>query len=398
MLRLMFVTGSLVHGGAERHSITLMNRLAERGHECHGVYVKDDPAQRDRIELRGQGSLRCLDARRYLDRRALADFAAHLARVRPQVIVAANAYALLYASLARWQAGLDAPLLVTYHSTKLLGAKEQLKMLLERFFFLAADCLVFVCENQQRYWRRRLVFARRNEVIHNGIDTGRFAAADWNGPAQVVRRRYGFAATDYVIGMVAVLRPEKNHLQLLEAVARLRQQGIPANALLVGDGPMREAIEVRARQLGIGAFVAVTGFQEDVRPYIAACDVVALCSVTEAFSLAAIEAMAMGRPVIHSDVGGAAEMIEPGRNGFLFPVGDTETLVYALTLLSDRPSALRMGSHAREVVERRFSETTMLDRYEQTLLSLCQPPSTHRSVPPRKSLLVGNQDRSSVEE
>lgn len=381
MLRIMFVTGSLTHGGAERHSITLMNQLARRGHECHGVYVKPDAHQRDRVELLGKGSLRGLAANGYLDRRSLADFAAHLAHVKPEVIVAANAHALLYASLARMLSGLRVPLLVTYHSTRLLGMKERLKMLVERLFFMAADCLVFVCENQRRYWRKRFVFARRNEVIHNGVDPHRLASADFSGAEWVVRRHWRIEPADYVIGMIAVLRPEKNHLQLLDAIVALRRQGIPARALLVGDGPMRAAIEQRARRLGIAELVAITGLQEDVRPYIAACNVVTLCSVTEAFSLAAIEAMAMRRPVVHSEVGGAAEMIVPGHNGLLFPVGDTAAFVKALARLADPAEAKRMGENARAMVEQHFTEALMIDRYEETLRSLARRAAPRKPAP-----------------
>jgi glycosyltransferase involved in cell wall biosynthesis len=96
-----------------------------------------------------------------------------------------------------------------------------------------------------------------------------------------------------------------------------------------------------------------------------------LCSFTEAFSVAAIEAMALCRPVVHSDVGGAAEMIVPGRNGFLFSVGDTGALVDRLAILADRKVSRRMGDDARATVEVLFSEKTMVDRYEQTLLELC---------------------------
>jgi glycosyltransferase involved in cell wall biosynthesis len=380
MLRIMFVTGSLTHGGAERHSITLMNQLARRDHECHAVYIKPEDDQRERIELRGKGSLHGLNAKGYLDRHALADFAAHLTRVRPEVIVAANAHALLVASLARMIAGLRTPLLVTSHSTRLLGMKEQLKMLAERCFFMAADCLVFVCENQRRYWRKRLVFARRNEVIHNGVDPRRLANADFSSAEWAIRRQWQIAPTDYVIGMIAVLRPEKNHLQLLDAIVALRQQGIPARALLVGDGPMRAAIEQRAEQLGITHLVSITGLQEDVRPYIAACNVITLCSITETFSLAAIEAMAMRRAVVHSEVGGAAEMIVPGHNGLLFPVGDTAALIKALATLANPAEAKRMGENARAMVEKHFTEETMINRYEETLHSLVRGASHKKTL------------------
>lgn len=370
MPRLMFVTGWLFHGGAERHTVGLANRLSERGHDCHFVYVKPDATLLDRLRLRDGASVRCLGASRYLDLRALRDFAAHLSRMRPAAVVAANGYALLYAWLALRLARLRAPLVVTYHSTRLLGAKERLQMLAYRPLFWTSSCAVFVSERQRRHWLRRGVLSRRNEVIHNGVDIQAFREA-W-GPAKraALRRALGFDDTDYVIGISALLRPEKNHLRLVDAIARLRAAGFPAKALMIGDGEMRAAIEARARSLGIAGDVAITGLRRDVRPFVVACDVMTLCSVTEAFSLAAIEAMALSRPLVHSDVGGAAEMIEPGRNGFLFPVGDTRALVDRLSLLADCDLRESMGREARQVVEARFSERAMVDRYEALLLEL----------------------------
>jgi|SRR5882672_1886225 len=380
MLRIIFVTGSLAHGGAERHAITVMNRLSERGHQCHAVYIKNNASQLGRIRLRDGGTIRCLGAARYFDPRALADFAAHVSRIRPSVIVAANPYALLYSSLALRLARLRAPLVVTFHSMRLVSMKEQIKMLFERLFFWLADCVVFVCERQKRFWQLRGVLARRNEVIYNGVDTDHFR--DRENPQERARLRsaLGFSDTDYVIGIPAVLRPEKNPLQLVDAAARLRSMNVPARVLMIGDGEMRAAIEARARALGVEREVTITGLQQEVRPYVAACDVVTLCSHTEAFSLAAIEAMSLGRPVVHSDVGGAAEMIFPGWNGFLFPAGDTGAFVDRLAILADRAVATRMGRNARGVVEKLFSEKTMVDRYEQTLLDLCDVRASANEV------------------
>ena len=380
MARAIFVTASLTHGGAERHSIAVMNRLAERGHECHAVYIKNVHTQLDRIRLRNGGTVRCLNATRYFDGRALADFAAYISRVRPAAIVAANPYALMYSSLALGLSRLRVRLVVTYHSTRLLGAKEQLQMMLYRLFFWTTDCSVFVCERQRRYWLRRGVFSRRNEVIYNGVDTEQFCDGGDPRERAILRRVLGFSDADYVLGIPALLRREKNHLQLVEAIATLRNRGIPARALMIGDGEMRGAVEARARELNVENDVVITGLQQDVRPYIAACDAMVLCSFTETFSVAAIEAMALRRPVVHSDVGGAAEMIVPGCNGFLFPVGDTKALVEKLAILADRTVSTSMGKNARDVVERRFSERTMVDRYERLLLDLCRTRSGAREA------------------
>jgi glycosyltransferase involved in cell wall biosynthesis len=329
------------------------------------VYVKGPADLLGR--LKGQRSAVCLQARRYLDFRALADFARHLARVQPAVVVAANGYALLYAWAALCLVRLRVPLVVTFHSTRLPGLKERLQMAAYRPLFWSAACTVFVCEAQMRYWRRRALGSLRNAVIYNGVDTGEFCDRGDGGR----RAQLGFAETDYVIGVCALLRPEKNHLQLLQALAALRDLGLPAKALLIGDGEMRGAIEARARELGVQRELVITGLQRDVRSYVEACDAMVLCSHAEAFSMAAIEAMALRRPVVHAAVGGAAEMILPGRTGFLYPAGDTRALVDKLALLAERALCRRMGNRARGVVELLFSERAMVDRYERLLAALC---------------------------
>lgn len=377
MARVIFVTGSLPHGGAERHAIALMNRLAERGRQCHAVYIKNSGEKPDCLRLRDGGSVHCLDAARYLDLRAVADFAARICAIQPSLVVAANPYALMYSSLALRRAGVRVPLVVTFHTTRLLSAKEWLQMLFYRPFFWSADCLVFVCARQMRYWLRRGVFSRRNEMIYNGVDTEAFSDKWSAGERQALRRTLGFSDADYVIGISALLRPEKNHAQLVQAVAMLRKRGIPARALMIGDGSMRAAIEALARSLAVHSDVVITGLKHDVRPYVAACDCMALCSFSETFSLAAIEAMAMGKPVVHSDVGGAAEMIVPGRNGFLFPVGDTTAFADKLALLASRSVCTRMGREAKATAAARFSETTMVDRYDRMLLDICRGSKPH---------------------
>ncbi len=365
-MRLFFVTGSLVHGGAERHTITLANRLAERGHQCHFAYMKNDPSQLARI--RGAASVECLHAARYLDVAAVRQLRRRLRSSAPDVVVAANQYALMYARLA--MRGLRAPLLVTYHTTLLRNAREWLQMLCYRPFFWSADQLVFVCDTQRRHWRARGVAGRRNEVIYNGVDLEQWCPVRDEERA-TLRGLLGLPGDAFVVGISAVLRPEKNHLQLVEAIACLRRRGIAAHALLIGDGEMRGAIETRARALGVAPAVIITGLQKDVRPLVGACDAMALCSTAvETFSLAALEAMALARPVVHADIGGAKEMIHPGHDGFLFPVNDTGTLVEKLAVLVEPALRGELGANARRTVEERFSERSMIERYESILTEL----------------------------
>ncbi|MCG2578662.1 glycosyltransferase [Dechloromonas sp. XY25] len=367
MLRPLFVTGSLAHGGAERHSITLVNRLAERGHDCHALYLKADADQLPRLR-RPAAHVRGLGAEGFFDRQAVRDCADHIARIRPSVLVAANGYALLHASLAQRRSGLPIPVIATFHTTTVDSGREQLKLLIERPFFWRAWATVFVCAAQKRHWLHRGLGSRRNPVIYNGVDVEHFHNRFTADERQALRRVIGLGEADYVIGISAVLRPEKNHRQLVDALTVLRQLGLPAHLLVIGDGPQRAALEAQARTAGVAEQLHITGFVQDVRPYLAACDVVVLCSLSiETFSLAALEAMAMGKPVVHSNIGGAAEMIEPGRNGHLFAAGDTIDLVSCLAVLAEHRYATQMGTAARQLVEARFSEGCMVDRYERLL-------------------------------
>jgi glycosyltransferase involved in cell wall biosynthesis len=196
-----------------------------------------------------------------------------------------------------------------------------------------------------------------------------------------MRRALGYGEDDFVVAMSAVLRAEKNHVQMVDAIAMLRRRGLPARALFIGDGPTRAAVEARARAAGVADSVLVTGFLQDVRPLLAACDAAALCSTAvETFSLAALEAMALEKPVVHSAVGGAAEMIRPWREGLLFPAGDTRALADCLAALTEAPLRSRMGAQARRTVEELFAERAMVERYEAALTELVSTRSQREQI------------------
>ncbi len=380
MLRALFVTSSFAYGGVENHTITLMNRLLDRGHECHAAYIKGNHALLDRVRLPSESAVRCLEAERFLDRSALAELAALIANLQPTAVIAANPYPLLYAMLAKRLVRVRCATLVTCHSTQLNGPKEFLQMLLYRpLFWAAADCAVFVSDRQRRYWRRRGLLARRNAVIYNGVDTDKFTDTTTREQRAATRRVFGFGESDFVIGAIGGLRKEKNQIELVAAVERLRGAGIPARALLIGDGAQRTEIHACARGRGVSGDIGITGFVHDVRPFVAASDAVAVCGVSEGMSLGTLEAMALCKPVVHSNVGGAAEMIHPGYNGFLFRVNDTAALVQHLMRLTNRDDRQSIGAQARIIVEKRFSEHRMIESYESLLLKLTADSNDRRS-------------------
>jgi glycosyltransferase involved in cell wall biosynthesis len=134
---------------------------------------------------------------------------------------------------------------------------------------------------------------------------------------------------------------------------------------LVGGGPMRDALLGQIETLGLANVVRLLGDREDVPEVLDGTDIFVLPSRTEAFPNGVMEAMAMRLPVVASDVGGIPELIDHGRNGVLFPVGDERALASAVIgLFRDPARANQLASSARATIESRYSFARMVREFE----------------------------------
>jgi glycosyltransferase involved in cell wall biosynthesis len=198
-------------------------------------------------------------------------------------------------------------------------------------------------------------FAGRAAVVYNGVDIARIRAAATRAPGEGVPRLNGGP----VVGMVANLDRRKNPMALVEAVARIVPEVPSLRVVLVGVFPeiaYRDAVLGRARALGIEANVVALGYQPNPFPLVAGCDVVALPTLRDPFPIALLEAMALGKPIVATAVGGIPEMLVDGESGFVVPAGDIDALATRLlTLLRDPERRVAMGEAARRRLETAFS-------------------------------------------
>lgn len=367
-----FILTTLGRGGAETQTVDLANALLALGHRCDVVALKRlPPGYGEELVPHADATVFWCDAKGFIDLGALRRLATLIRDRRPEVLVAVNEYSMMYAHLARRLAGRRLPVVATFHTTLVHTLKERVKNRCQRIFFGLSDRLIYISERQAAYWRSRGVRSKSECVIHNGVDIDRFSTKQAEMMRGAARRQMGLDDSEYAIGLCGRFWPEKNHVQLVDAVVQLRQEGLPVKAVLVGGGPNQSAVQEYVRARGVSGAVIFTGAQKDVRPYIAAFDVGVLCSTaTETFSVAALEIMAMGRPVVLSDLGGASEMVIEGNNGFLFPVGDTRAFVGHLRALYDNTLRSTMGSKARQVVVERFSHGGMVRSYCEVLTAL----------------------------
>jgi glycosyltransferase involved in cell wall biosynthesis len=190
-------------------------------------------------------------------------------------------------------------------------------------------------------------------VVPNGVDV---AAIDAARPGPEVRRELGLPEQVPVIGLVGRLDHwGKGHKELFTAMAQIRARH-PVHALIVGGGRRIDEVKALAASLGLGGEVHFLGSRQDVPDLLNAMDIFVLPSYSEGVSLALLEAMAAGLPVIATAVGGLPEVVADGQTGILIPPRDAAALAGALArLLADPAGAKNLGDRARQHVRAHFS-------------------------------------------
>jgi glycosyltransferase involved in cell wall biosynthesis len=365
----LVMVNSMLVGGAEKHAISLVNHLDTTRFRIGLCHVKPDGNLARELDGARLDTTISLNVRSKLDWSAVKELARRLDEDAIDVIVCTNGYPLLYALLASRRTRRRVRLVEVFHTTGYRAPfKSRLRMLLNRFVFRQCELVVWVSHKQREYWHARGLRGKRDIVIQNGIDAEYFTDRSTPQQRAVTRAEFGFAPSDFVVGICAVLRTEKYHGDLLKAVRRLRDSGVPAKALLIGDGPQRAEIEREIAELKLTGHAVITGQRNDVRPYIACCDVMTLTShLVETFSIAALESMALGKPVVLTRIGGAEEQVRHGSNGFLFEAGDVAQLAHLLRRLTAATDRLSMGAAAARDVRERFTIQRMVERFTEEL-------------------------------
>ena len=220
------------------------------------------------------------------------------------------------------------------------------------------------------YLRKRTVdvFGVTNgiRVIPNFVNCDLYRVVQDDG----LRIRYA-PPDEKILIHLSNFRPVKRPLDCIRILARLNKT-IPSRLLMVGDGPERSPCELLARELGVKDRVEFLSKQLQVAPLLALADVFLLPSEQEGFGLAALEAMACGVPTVASDVGGIPELITPGEDGMLCPVGDTDAMTDACAaLLGDADRYETVAVAARQTALTRFCASKIIPRYEEYYREVC---------------------------
>lgn len=341
-------------GGAERVMINLVSRLhQDRAHGVSSLLIRSGWLM-DRLIETG-APLHQLELKRSIDPFFLRSLVRLIRRERVGLIHSHEFAMTLYGGVAGAITGV--PVVSTIHGRSYYPDAprrvQALRMLSRRSRMVAVS-------DELRGFLTDSLGVRGVEVIPNGIDVDRYSG----GAREATRAELGFGPDDVVIGAVGNLYPVKGHTVLIEAVARLAPAFPTLRIAIAGRGDEESALRTQAKEAGLGDRLHLLGFRDDVPALLSAFDLYTLPSFSEGQSLALMEAMAAGLPIVASRVGGNPELLREGESGLLFDAGDSAGLAEALRRLIDDPElSRRLGAAARIRARKEFGVERMVDRY-----------------------------------
>jgi glycosyltransferase involved in cell wall biosynthesis len=356
--------------GGERYLLALATELDRKRFRL-SVVVPDDGPLVERLHALDIETARVPLNQRLVSPRTFLDLVRALQRLRPAIVQSHGARSNVYTRLAARYAGVPIVLSTVHNSLfdyDVPGWRRTLYVLAERLTSGLADRILAVSEAIARdLVERYRIDAARTVVVRNGIDAWAFRPGRARG---AVRAELGIADGRRVIVMAGRMTPQKGWDVLLEAAGRLAAVRADLAWVLVGDGPLRPALTRRANELAIAAHF--TGARADMADLLGCADVVVLASRSEGLPFTLLEAMALGRPVVATRVGGVPEVVEDGRSGRLVAREDPAALASAVAAVVDSPEAAAMGACGRARVEACFTLDAMVRAVERVYAAVLQ--------------------------
>ena len=359
--RLLILTVGFTVGGAEQLILTTAPRMQRDGFDVTVACLKGWGMLGDELEARGVRAV-ALGAKGHLDLRTFGRLLSILRRDRIQILRGHLFWANLAARLVGWVASI--PVVVTTHHDTDVWMRWYHR-LVERATAPLSDAVTTCSEAVRRHAIDTLgIRPGLVRVLPNAIE---LPEGNTDPRARErIRRELGAASGDLLIGTLGRLVEPKKGLAVFLASARLLVRDFPrVRFVLVGDGPQRAALEERAAREGVSHCTMFAGIRRDVADIMRSLDLFVQPSLWEGFGLTALEAMAVGTPVVATRVGGVPEVVLDGETGILVPPGDVQALAAGCArLLRNRELAARLGHAGIERARAHFGIERLVGQIE----------------------------------
>lgn len=355
-VRILHVIGGGEFGGAEQHLIGLAKTLNPDQWAPHvAVFYEGEFAERLRHLQIPVTVLSPVDLAAWAGMTPLRQL---IREFRPDIIHTHGVRANLLGRLANKAEGFPARLVTTVHSVlKLDYPKFWKRVLFERFekwTWRYVDRFILVSRAMKQDFLKAGLPQDRITVIHNAIQLPEEPPVrpEHSG----LREELGLPQGTVLAGTVARLHPVKGHTYLIQAVKQLEAKYPDAHYVWIGGGDLQHQLKEEVAQAGLSKKIHFLGVRQDVPELLPQLDLFVLPSISEGLSVAILEALLAGVPVVTTAVGGSPEVVDEGRDGLLVPSKDPEALRQAIDrALSDPQTMKQMGQAGQQKVYREFS-------------------------------------------
>ena len=255
--------------------------------------------------------------------------------------------------LGRWAAFFaKVPIIVhTPHGHVFWGyfgkCKTSFYIILEKLTACITDKIIALTEQEKKdHLRFRIAPEDRFLVVHSGINLDKFFNTSVD--TAVIKRKLGIPESNLVVGTAGRLTPVKGHKYLIKAAEKIVKIGLDTTFVFLGDGELLDELKNMTSMLGIEENVKFLRWRQDVAEVMSTFDIFVLPSLNERMGRVLVEAMAMGKPIVASNVGGISDLVVDGKNGFLVPAGDVETMVVRINdLLESAEKRRKKGKYGK---------------------------------------------------
>jgi glycosyltransferase involved in cell wall biosynthesis len=352
-------------GGTENQVLLLLKNIDHSKYEIHLVCLHNTPWLREQFNIQ-----HCVtkafnyNVFNHADIGNLSSFGAvtrYIRRIKPDIVMTFFPTSYILGVLAARLAGVKN--IVSTRRDHGLWLKKGILPLLKfankfvKMIVTNAEAIKQLVVEEEGFDQNRI------HVIYNGIDVKQFLYV--YKPNNDIKATLRIPLKNFVIGLVAGLRPMKRHETFLKAAARVLKSRKDVHFILVGDGSTRAELEEMAKEFSIEKHIHFVGWQKDVRPFLSVMDIGLNCSANEGLSNAIMEYMACGVPCIISRAGGNEELIQHGENGYTFELDNADELASLIVdLLNNEQRRTHFALKARAAIEKNFSIEKMVSSYE----------------------------------
>ncbi len=253
------------------------------------------------------------------------------------------------------------PLVATVHGKNYYW--ERLRRRLAYRWVSRRATMVAVSEDLKQFIVEKVgISSSRVKVLYNGVDV--LPQCD-RAEVEKFRKDLGLPVSHKIVGVVGNLYPVKGHQYLIDAIPSILKKCPETSFVFAGRGQLEEELRAQVCRLGVKERVIFLGLRQDIPRILGVIDVFVLPSLSEGLSMAILEAMIVGKPVVATQVGGNPELVLNGETGFLVPPKDSQALTSSVvTLLTNRQQAAEFSERGKYRAEGQFSLRTMVRAYE----------------------------------